>query len=137
MPSPELLDRMAALWRQERATARAQFEAARQSTTLARRVTRGLAVDDLIVAEEQAAPRDRVRALLIVPDRIDLDALRIGPGDPVLLGDGQPQTPPLRGVLMRRDRQRLWVMVDGELPEELVLGRVVIEAAAPTVTFDR
>jgi hypothetical protein len=93
MPAPELLDSMAALWRQERAAARAQFEAARQSTTLARRVTRGLAVDDLIVAEEQAAPRDRVRALLIVPDRIDLDALRIGPGDPVLVGDGQPQTP--------------------------------------------
>jgi ATP-dependent RNA/DNA helicase IGHMBP2 len=131
------LERLASLWRQERAAARARFEAARQSTTLARRVARGIALDDLIVVEEQAAPRDRVRVALAVPDRVDLDGLRLGPGDPVLLGDGAPRGRTFRGVLTRRDGQRLWVMVDGELPEELVLGRIVVEAAAPMITFDR
>jgi ATP-dependent RNA/DNA helicase IGHMBP2 len=133
----EHLERLASLWRQERAAARARFESARQSTTLARRVARGIALDDLLVVEEQAAPRDRVRVALAVPDRVDLDALRMGPGDPVLLGDGAARGRTFRGVLTRRDGQRLWVMVDGELPEELVLGRVVVEAAAPLVTFDR
>jgi ATP-dependent RNA/DNA helicase IGHMBP2 len=133
----EHLERLASLWRQERAAARAQFEAARQSTTLARRVARGIALDDLIVVEEQAAPRDRVRVALAVPDRVDLDGLRLGPGDPVLLGDGAPRGRTFRGVLTRRAGQRLWVMVDGELPEELVLGRIVVEAAAPMITFDR
>jgi ATP-dependent RNA/DNA helicase IGHMBP2 len=131
------LERLASLWRQERAAARARFEAARQSTTLARRVARGIALDDLIVVEEQAAPRDRVRVALAVPDRVDLDGLRLGPGDPVLLGDGAPRGRTFRGVLTRREGQRLWVMVDGELPEELVLGRIVVEAAAPMITFDR
>jgi hypothetical protein len=133
----EHLERLASLWRQERAAARAQFEAARQSTTLARRVARGLAVDDLTVVEEQAAPRDRVRVALAVPDRVDLDALRLGPGDPVLLGDGAPRGRTVRGVLTRRDGQRLWVMVDGDLPDELAGGGLVVEAAAPMITFDR
>src|SRR5688572_33120960 len=87
----ELLERLASLWRQERAATRARFEAARQSTTLARRVARGIALDDLVVVEEQAAPRDRVRVALAVPDRVDPDELRLGPGDPVLLGDGSPR----------------------------------------------
>jgi ATP-dependent RNA/DNA helicase IGHMBP2 len=78
-----------------------------------------------------------VRVALAVPDRVDLDGLRLGPGDPVLLGDGAPRGRTFRGVLTRRDGQRLWVMVDGELPEELVLGRIVVEAAAPMITFDR
>lgn len=131
------LERLASLWRQERAAARLQFEAARQSTTLARRVARGLALDDLAVVEEQAAPRDRVRVALAVPDRVDLDALRLGPGDPILLGDGAPRGRTVRGVLTRRDGQRLWVMVDGELPEELAGAGLVVEAAAPMITFDR
>jgi ATP-dependent RNA/DNA helicase IGHMBP2 len=133
----EHLERLASLWRQERAAARVQFEEARQSTTLARRVARGLAVDDLTVVEEQAAPRDRVRVALAVPERVDLDALRLGPGDPVLLGDGAPRGRTVRAVLTRRDGQRLWLMVDGDLPDELAGGGLVVEAAAPMITFDR
>ena len=132
-----LLARLAELWRRERAAARAQFQAARAATTLARRVARGLALDELIVAEAQAAPRERVKLALVVPDAIDLDAVRIGPGDPVRVTGRLDGGDAVRGVFVRRDGQRVWVMLDGEPSEDLLYGRGVLEQEAPEVTFDR
>ncbi|MCE9576599.1 MAG: AAA family ATPase [Deltaproteobacteria bacterium] len=131
---------MAGWWRAERAAARAAFVAQRAGTTVAWRVRRGLALAGLAVVDQQAVARERVRIALAVPDAIDLDALRIGPGDPVTLATeaGGALT---RGVFVRRDGQRVWLVLDGDrdggLAEALELGTLVLEGQAPEVTFDR
>jgi superfamily I DNA and/or RNA helicase len=133
------IDQLAGWWRAERAAARAAFAAQRAGTTRAWRVRRGLALDALTVVEHEPAARDRVRLALAVPDAIDLDGLRIGPGDPILieaLGHA-----PRRAVFVRRDGQRVVVvMIDADrddLAQELAFGPCAIEACAPEVTFDR
>ncbi|HTJ44879.1 MAG TPA: hypothetical protein VL463_22385, partial [Kofleriaceae bacterium] len=130
------LDELAALWRTERSAAREQFASERKATSLARRVARGLALDDLVVAEVLAAPRDRVKVALVLPDGVNLDVVRLGPGDPVRIGAGE-HGPWVRGVMLRGGGGRVWMMADTDLPEEIVYGRAVIEAEAPEVTFDR
>ena len=94
------LDELHAQWRAERHAARAKFEEERKATSVARRVARGVALADLEVAEVLAAPRDRVKVIFAVPDAIDLDALRMGPGDPVRIGATE-HGPWVRGVMLR------------------------------------
>jgi superfamily I DNA and/or RNA helicase len=130
------LARLAALWRAERAAVRERFVAARAEASLAERVRRGLALSDLTIADEAAAPRDRVRVQLRVPDHVDLDDLRLGPGDPVVVWTVRPDGPDaVRGVMGWRDGQAVWVTLD-RWPdvEEPVLH---LDAEAPEVTFDR
>lgn len=138
LPLAERLLRLARLWRQEQATARARFVAARQGTSLATRVTRGLALPDLIVADFRPAPGGRTRVRFTPPPTVDLDDLRLGPGDPVLLwrvAPGEPEA--VRGVMARREQGDVWVMIDGDLPEALAESGCNLDAEAPESTFVR
>ena len=132
------LERLLALWRQEQASARAQFAAARRGTSLATRVARGLALPDLTVTDFRPAPGGRTRVRFTPPARLDLDELRLGPGDPVLLWRQSPTEPDLvRGVMARREQADVWVMLDGDLPEEIAAAGCNLDAEAPESTFAR
>ncbi|HVV82788.1 MAG TPA: AAA domain-containing protein [Kofleriaceae bacterium] len=138
MPIADELERLAALWRKEQATARAQFAAAREGTTLGTRVARGLALPDLTVADFRPVPGGRMRVRMTPPARIDLDGLRLGPGDPVILWRQSPGEPEaVRGVMARRDAGDVWVVIDDELPELLLEGGCNLDAEAPESTFQR
>jgi DNA polymerase III delta prime subunit len=130
------LDGLAAGWRAERVDARAQVAAARVGRSLAERVARGRALAGLRITEERAASRDRSRAYVAVPDAIDLDNLRLTPGDPIRLWAERPdEAGAIRGVLERRDGQGLWLVLDRAVDE---LDRdYALDGDAPEVSFDR
>ena len=132
------LERLLAPWRQEQATAREQFAAARRGTSLATRVARGLALPDLTVADFRPAPGGRTRVRFTPPATVDLDELRLGPGDPVLLWRESPGEPDaVHGVMARREQDDVWVMLDGDLPEEIAGTGCNLDAEAPESTFAR
>ena len=130
------LDALGAAWRAERAAVRARMALERSGRMLVERVALGIALSNLRIVDEQSAPGDRVRVRVAVPDAIDLDNLRIGPGDPVRLWAEHPEEPTaVRGVVERREEQSLWLMLDrpvDELDREYAL-----DPEAPEVTFDR
>ncbi|HEU4734499.1 MAG TPA: AAA domain-containing protein, partial [Kofleriaceae bacterium] len=130
------LDELARAWREERTAVRARVALERAGRSLAQRVALGLALDRLRIVDEQAAPGDRVRARVSVPEAIDLDNLRMSPGDPIRLWAEHPEEPgAVRGVYERRDDQSLWLMLDHPVDEQ---GRdYAIDLEAPEVTFDR
>ncbi len=143
------LDAVAAAWRAERGAARAKIALERSGRSLAERVGLGIALSHLRVVDEQSAPGDRVRVQVAVPDSIDLDDVRLGPGDPVRLWAGDeasqrtlasgidPSEEPaaVRGVVERREEQTLWLMLDRALDE--VDREYALDPEAPEVTFDR
>ncbi|MBX3160923.1 MAG: AAA family ATPase [Deltaproteobacteria bacterium] len=130
------LDSVATAWRAERMAVRAKVALERSGRMLAERVALGIAVAGLRVVDEQSAPRDRVRVQVAVPDAIDLDNLRLSPGEPIRLWAEHPdEEGAIRGVLERREEQTLWLMLDravDELDREYAL-----DPEAPEVTFDR
>jgi superfamily I DNA and/or RNA helicase len=130
------LDALAAAWRAERGAVRAKLALEREGRLLAERVALGIALSHLRIVDEQSAPGDRSRVKLAVPDAVDLDNLRISPGDPVRLWAESPSEPgAVRGVYERREDQALWVMLDRAVDE---LDRdYAIDPEAPEVTFDR
>jgi superfamily I DNA and/or RNA helicase len=136
------LDALAAAWRAERAAVRARLALEREGRMLSERVALGIALSHLRIVDEQAAPGDRVRVKLAVPAAIDLDNLRLAPGDPVRLWSEHPdEAGAVRGIYERRDGQALWLMLDraGVLRDEInVLDRdYALDPEAPEVTFDR
>ncbi len=138
MALDELLDRLAVLWRLERATAREQFVAARRGTSLRTRVARGIALADLTIADIRPAPRGRTRLLLTPPAHVDLGEVRVGPGDPIVLWRQAPDEPEAsRGVVSRRERDDLWVMVDGDPAEAILDAGCHLDLEAPEATFAR
>jgi superfamily I DNA and/or RNA helicase len=130
------LDALAAAWRDERMAVRAKVALERSGRVLSERVALGIALDHLRIIEEQSAPGDRVRVQVAVPASIDLDNLRMSPGEPVRLWAEHPDEPgAVRGVLQRREEQTLWLMLDravDELDREYAL-----DPEAPELTFDR
>lgn len=132
----EWLDSLAAAWRAERSAARAKIALERGGRTLVERVALGIALARLRIVDEQAGPGERVRVRVAVPDTIDLDNLRLAPGDPVRLWAEHPDEPgAVRGVVERREEQSLWLMLDRAAPE---LDRdYALDPEAPEVTFDR
>lgn len=108
----------------------------RSGRMLAERVALGIALANLRIVDEQSAPGERVRVRVAVPDAIDLDNLRIGPGDPIRLWAEHPDEPgAVRGVVERREEQSLWLMLDRPVDE---LDRdYALDPEAPEVTFDR
>jgi ATP-dependent RNA/DNA helicase IGHMBP2 len=130
------LDALGAAWRAERTAVRARFALERSGRMISERVALGIALAPLRIVDEQAGPGDRVRVRLAVPEALDLDNLRISPGDPVRLWSQHPDEPgAMRGVLERREEQSLWIMLDravDELDREYAL-----DPEAPEVTFDR
>ncbi len=108
----------------------------RSGRTLVERVALGIALGNLRIVDEQSAPGDRVRVRVSVPEQVDLDNLRLAPGDPIRLWAEQPDEPgAVRGVFERRDEQSVWLMLDRPVDE---LDRdYALDPEAPEVTFDR
>jgi hypothetical protein len=107
------LDTLAAAWRDERMAVRAKLALERSGRVLSERVALGIALARLRIVDEQSSPGDRVRVRVAVPDAIDLDNLRISPGDPVRLWAEHPDEPTsVRGVFERREEQSVWLMLD-------------------------
>jgi DNA polymerase alpha-associated DNA helicase A len=138
VPAPEFLATLADQWRAERLASREQFEGVRRGTSLRARVARGLAIADLTVSEWRPAARDRTRVLLSPPGHVDLDDVKFGPGDPVVLWKQSPDEPrATRGVIQRRERHDLWLMIDGDLPDAILESGGHLDAVAPEATFER
>nr|MBA3394988.1 hypothetical protein [Deltaproteobacteria bacterium] len=130
------LELLGAAWQAERMAVRARMALERSGRLLAERVALGIALAGLRIVDEQSAPGERVRVRVAIPESVDLDNLRIGPGDPVRLWAEHPEEPTaVRGVVERREEQSLWLMLDravDELDREYAL-----DPEAPEVTFDR
>ncbi|HLL23088.1 MAG TPA: AAA domain-containing protein, partial [Kofleriaceae bacterium] len=127
---------LGAAWRAERAAVRAKLALERSGRMLVERVALGIALAGLKIIDEQSAPGERVRVRLAVPDAVDLDNLRIGPGDPVRLWAEHPDEPgAVRGVVERREEQSLWLMLDRAV--EALDREYALDPEAPEVTFDR
>ncbi|MEO8706509.1 MAG: AAA domain-containing protein [Kofleriaceae bacterium] len=130
------LDALGAAWRAERMAVRAKFALERSGRVLAERVALGIALGGLRFLDEQGAPGDRVRVRLSVPDSIDLDSVRLAPGDPIRLWAEHPEEPgAVRGVYERREEQTVWIMLDR--PIEAPDRDYAVDPEAPEVTFDR
>lgn len=137
MPSAtEWLDSLAAAWRAERLAARARVAIERSGRSLVERVTLGIALAHLRIVDEQSAPGERVRVRVAVPDHVDLDNLRLAPGDPVRLWAEHPDEPnAVRGVFERREEQSVWLML--ERPVDELDRDYALDPEAPELTFDR
>ncbi len=132
----EWLDALAAAWREERLAVRARLALERSGRVLSERVALGVALARLKIVDEQASPGDRVRVRVAVPATIDLDNLRISPGDPVRLWAEHPDEPTsVRGVFERREEQSVWLMIDRAVDE--LEREYNLDPEAPEVTFDR
>jgi len=130
------LDALTRAWSAERMAVRAKVALERSGRILSERVALGIAIDHLRIVDEAAAPGDRVRVRVTAPASIDLDNLRLAPGDPIRLWAEHPDEPgAIRGVYERREDQTLWLMLDRSVDEP---GRdYAIDPEAPEVTFDR
>jgi ATP-dependent RNA/DNA helicase IGHMBP2 len=155
------LDAVARAWRAERTAVRRRIALERSGRTLTERIALGIALAPLRIVDEQSAPGDRIRIQVAAPDAIDLDNLRLAPGDPIRLWAEHPDEPEaLRGVYERREDQTLWLMLDrgiepgemgggdpagsaggagGKAPRGIIeIDReYAIDPEAPEVTFDR
>src|SRR5580765_3918104 len=115
---------------------RARLALERGGRPLTERVALGVALSHLRIVDERSAIGERVRIQVAVPDHIDLDNLRMAPGDPIRLWAEQPDEPgAVRGVLERREEQTLWLMLDRAVDEPD--REYAIDPEAPEVTFDR
>jgi ATP-dependent RNA/DNA helicase IGHMBP2 len=132
----EWLDSLAAAWRAERLAARARIALERSGRTLVERVALGIAIANLRIVDELSAPGERVRVRVSVPEHVDLDNLRLAPGDPIRLWAEHPDEPSaVRGVFERREEQSVWLML--ERPVDELDRDYAIDPEAPEVTFDR
>ncbi|HEX7836740.1 MAG TPA: hypothetical protein VF469_04705, partial [Kofleriaceae bacterium] len=130
------LDALARAWRDERTVVRARLAVERMGRILSERVALGIALEQLRIVDEQSAPGDRVRVQVAVPEAIDLDNLRLAPGDPIRLWAEHPDEPgAVRGVYERREEQSLWLMLD-RVPDEIDR-EYALDPEAPELTFDR
>lgn len=123
-------------WRAERQAARAKIALERSGRVLSERVALGIALASLRIVDERSAFGERVRVRVAVPDSVDLDNLRLAPGDPVRLWGEHPDEPGVvRGVLERREEQSLWLVLDR--PVDAIDREYALDPEAPEVTFDR
>ncbi|MCB9644720.1 MAG: AAA family ATPase [Myxococcales bacterium] len=137
MNAKERLERLEALWQQERDATHARFLEERRAKTLAERVGEGYALTELRIVEVDAAPGGRLLLWLITMAKEGLDKLRIGSGDPVRLWWDDPDSPEaVMGVVSRRRGERLGVMVD-DLVDRLEQGNFSLDRDDPQVTFQR
>jgi len=133
----ERLERLEALWLQERETSHARFLEERRAKTLKQRVEDGHALTDLRVVEVDAAPGGRLLLWLETTARQGLGDLRVGSGDPVRLWWDDPDSPEaVLGVVSRRRGERLGVMVE-DLVDRLEQGAFSLDRDEPQTTFQR
>lgn len=134
--STEWLDALGAAWRAERQAARARVALERSGRTLVERVALGIALAHLRIVDEQSVPGDRVRVRVTVPEHVDLDNLRLAPGDPIRLWAEHPEeSGAVRGVFERREEQSVWLML--ERPVDELDRDYALDPEAPELTFDR
>jgi predicted DNA helicase len=134
--STDWLDSLAAAWRAERLASRAKVAMERSGRALTERVALGIALAHLRIVDEVSAPGDRVRVRVAVPERVDLDNLRLAPGEPVRLWAEHPdEASAVRAVFERREGQSLWLMLDRAVEE--VDREYALDPEAPELTFDR
>ncbi|MDB4929277.1 MAG: Superfamily helicase [Myxococcaceae bacterium] len=135
---PTELARLSRAWSAERDAERVRFAEERANTTLADRVEARIALRGLTLDEALPAPGERL-LLWFRPERgANLRDLRLGPGDPVLLWQVQPDEPgAVHGVLTRRSPDRVGVMISGDSRDELWDGSWRLDREAPEVTFAR
>ena len=130
------LDHLSDLWRRERRTAVARMEAARRGTTLKERVARGDALKGVEVDDVGPAPGDRTRLWIPISNANGLGHLRLRSGTPVRLWWTDPDDNlAVRAVVERQRRDRMSVLVDGEVADRLIEGRFNIDRDDPQVTF--
>lgn len=128
----DFLDHLARLWQAERRCAAERLVAARRETTLKERVERGDALKAVEVDDLGPAPGDRTR--LWIP--IGQTDVRLRAGTPVRLWWTDPDdTEAIRAVVERRLRDKLSVLVDGEVSDRLLEGHFNIDRDDPQVTF--
>ncbi len=126
------------LWRRERDESRRRTAALRAEVPLAERVRRGVALRDLEISDSDAAPGGRTLLWIRARGPVDFDALRVGQGDPVRLWWGDPEgEDAVRGVVSRRARDALAVILDEEPPERLDDGGFKLDLDDPEATFQR
>jgi superfamily I DNA and/or RNA helicase len=136
--STEALELLSALWRRERAAAHAQFVAEREALPLKERVSRGLALKDLEIADTGAALGDRTLLWLVCARPDGFQRFRAGPGQPVRLWREHPEeADAVRGVIARRRRDQLGVMIQGDAPDALSDGELHLDKDDDQATFDR
>lgn len=137
MNPQEYLAALATAWQAERQATVQRFADERTGRSLAQRVAAGIALDGLVIADERGAPRGRARVLVEAPPAIDLDSVRMGPGEPITLRDRGDGGLRLRGVIERREGQGLWLLLD-DFPDAAARDRkLVLEPEAPETTFER
>jgi ATP-dependent RNA/DNA helicase IGHMBP2 len=140
VPALEGLDlaRLASAFRRERDTTRARFRDERKNLPFAERAARGLALDQLEVADADAVAGGRVRLWLSSRRAVDWDEVRIGNGDPVCLWwDDPDESGAVRAVVSRRTRDKLAVVVEGDVADRLWDGGFRLDREAPEATFER
>lgn len=126
------LDDLRRLWAMERRCAAERAAAARRESTLKERVARGDALKNVEVDDLGPAPGDRTR--LWIP--FDQPDVRLRNGSPVRLWWTDPDDPvAVRAVVERRLRDKLSVLVDGEVPDRLLDGHFHLDRDDPQVTF--
>jgi ATP-dependent RNA/DNA helicase IGHMBP2 len=116
--------------------ARAKVSMERSGRSLVERVSLGIALAHLRIVDEQSAPGERVRVRVVVPEQVDLDNLRLAPGEPIRLWAEHPDEPgAVRGVFERREERSLWLML--ERPVDELDRDYALDPEAPELTFDR
>lgn len=131
------LERLGGLWSQEQQTTWQRFVEERRQTTLKERVDRGIALQDLSIADTDAAPGGRLLVWLSPRKAADLEGLRLGPGDPVRLWWDDPDSAAaIQAVVSRRQGERLAVILD-DIPPRLEEGSFHLDKDDPQATFKR
>jgi ATP-dependent RNA/DNA helicase IGHMBP2 len=131
-------ERIKALWQRERQATRERFREERKNLPFAERVARGLALDDLEVSDADVVAGGRVRLWLQPKKPVDWDDVRVSNGDPVCLWWDDPDGPEtIRAIVSRRVREKLAVVVDGDVADRLWDGGFRLDREAPEATFDR
>lgn len=136
----EALVRLRALWRAEREAARERAREERAGVPLAERVRRGIALSDLAIDEAGAAAGGRTLLWLVTRSTRapSAGALRIRPGDPVRLWFDDPEGRDAASAIVKeRRRERLAVVVSGEVPERLFDEGFRLDKDDPQATFQR
>lgn len=134
----EQLNRLEALWRQERRATRARVIEVRRQTTLKERVARGIALTDLSIDDIDAAPGGRVLVWLKTGAPGGMEDVRVGPGSPVRLWWDDPDADDVvLATVARRRGDRLAVMLDDDPPPELDEGGFKLDRDDPEATFKR
>jgi len=128
------LEHLRALWRRERAAVARRFAEARAETTVADRVARGEALKGVTVADMAPAPGGRT---LLWLDGTH-PRFRFKSGNPVRLWWTTPEAEDVvLGVLARRRKGQLGIMVSGSVPDRIETGAFHVDRDDPQATFER